>query len=67
MANETCLEVHDLCFEARDGMSGTIDYVFLTRVMDLMALPAEEQLEIIYKIRRVERFLRQEMSQDHES
>jgi len=48
-------------------MSGTIDYVFLTRVMDLMALPAEEQLEIIYKIRRVERFLRQEMSQDHES
>ncbi|MEW6378067.1 MAG: hypothetical protein AB1611_00515 [bacterium] len=47
-------------------MSGQLDYGFLARVMDLMAIEAEEQLDIIYKVRKVESFLK-ENSQDHES
>jgi hypothetical protein len=61
--NETCLEVHDLCFEARGDLSGNLDYGFVARVMDLMNIEAEEQLDIIYKIRRVERFLKVQESE----
>ncbi|MEW5802686.1 MAG: hypothetical protein AB1847_11360 [bacterium] len=65
LVNETCLEVHDLCFEARGDLSGNLDYGFLVRIMDLMDIEAQEQLDIIYKIKRVERFLK-ENRQDHD-
>ncbi len=65
--NETCLEVHDLCFEARGDLSRNLDYGFLARIMGLMDIEADEQLDIIYKIRKVERFLKeQENRQDHD-
>ncbi len=57
-ANESYLEVHQLCFQARDGFSGNLDYGFLARMMDLMGLESEEQLEIVRKINHAESWLR---------
>jgi hypothetical protein len=56
--NITCLEVHDLCFDARDGMSGGLDYGVLLNVMALMKIDHDEQLEIFGKSRRVEAMLK---------
>jgi len=61
--NETCLEVHDLSFEARGDLSGNLDYGFLARIMGLMDIEAEEQLNIIYKIKKVEKFLKEQNSE----
>jgi hypothetical protein len=61
--NETCLEVHDLCFEARGDLSGNLDYGFLARITGLMDIEAEEQLDIIYKIKKVEKFLKEQNSE----
>ncbi|MEW6378593.1 MAG: hypothetical protein AB1611_03175 [bacterium] len=51
--------MHDLCFQARDGLNGNLDYGFLARIMDLMAIEAEEQLDIIRKINRTEKWLKE--------
>lgn len=59
-ANQTCIEVHDACFDARGEMAGGLDFGFLARIMELMDIEPEEQLDIIYKIQKVERFLREE-------
>ena len=58
--NEPCLEAHELCFEARDGLNGNLDYGFLGKVMELMQFEPDEQLDIIRKIKRVESFLREQ-------
>ena len=58
-ANQTCIEIHDTCFDARDGMSGALDYGVVLRIMDLMGIEGEEQLEIFDKIMQVERKLRE--------
>jgi len=39
-------------------MSGALDYGFLGKVMDLMGFEAEEQIDTIYKLKRVERIVR---------
>jgi len=44
-------------------LSGNLDYGFLARIMDLMDIEAEEQLDIIYKIKKVERFLKEQGSE----
>lgn len=41
-------------------MAGGLDFGFLARIMELMDIEPEEQLDIIYKIQKVERFLREE-------
>lgn len=53
------MEAHQLCFQARDGFSGQLDYGFLAGVMALMGIDSDEQLEIIRKVNRVESWLRQ--------
>ena len=67
VVNEICLEAHELCFEARNGLNGNLDYGFLGKILDLMQIEAEEQLEIIRKIKRVEQFLRDNRDLDKKS
>ena len=58
-ANVECIEVHDMCFDARDGMSGALDYGVMLRIMELMQIDNDDQLEIVQKVRQVERKLRE--------
>jgi len=58
-ANIECIEVHDMCFDARDGMSGALDYAVVLRVMELMRIDSDEQLEMVQKVQQVERKLRE--------
>ncbi len=58
-ANVECREVHDMCFDARDGMSGALDYGVMLRMMELMQIDNDDQLEIVQKVQQVERKLRE--------
>ncbi len=48
-----------MCFDARDGMSGALDYGVMLRIMELMQVDNDDQLEIVQKVQQVERKLRE--------
>lgn len=61
--NYRYVEVHDLCLDARDGFSGTIDYRFVREMMVDMGIEPDERVEIIRKIMLVEKFLKKNKPQ----
>lgn len=46
--------MYEFCISARDGLSGSLDYGVVLRVMELMRLDNDEQLEIFSMVRRLE-------------
>jgi len=48
------LEIYSKCNNARDGMSGALDYGVALKIMELYKLNDEEQLDFIDKIMSVE-------------
>lgn len=49
--------MHEVCYSVRTGLSQTLDYNFVLKIMDRMVIGNDEQLEIISKIQAVERFI----------
>lgn len=50
--------MYDLCYQARNGITGAIDLGVLFRVMELMEIEPDEQLKNIRKINALEEHIK---------